>query len=819
MAADESKMARSDTAAPDPVRPEIAPVADVTGTRVEDEEQLSDEQARKIAEEFESEAASREVSGPWRWIAGILAAGLAIYALYWTQYNITTQVYRASFLMIALALTFLLYPVGNRRGWIEFGGILLTGLVLVGLYVVDAPPRIQALFTATLLQGGLLLGAVGLLVALVLYRVLGRGRLGMPAVDIGLVALSVVSLGYLIRNYEEALQRVVLPLPTEVLMSIVVMVLVLEATRRTTGWILSAVAVGFLIYAYLGPYMPEPFDHRGYSVPRIAAQNYLTLEGIFGVPLDVAATFIILFTIYGAVLEYSGAGKFFLDWSFAALGRSSGGSGPGRTVTAAGFLLGTVSGSGVATTVTLGTLAWPMLRKGGYHPETAGGVLAAAGIGALLSPPTLGAAAFLIAEYLDISYLQVLVMASIPTILYYLSCLLMIEADSRRMHTRHVDVETVPLKELTLKYGYHFSSLFAIVILMVIGMSAFLAVFWSIVIAFLLSFLRAETRLTSLAFLAAGAVLAAVLFATGSGLSQAAFWGMMLATALAALTVVARLANVKIPVPGLSDPKPEDARLLAALEAGGKGALSIAATTAAAGLIVSVVTLTGLGLKLSGIIVSLSLGIKLLTIVYAALAVWVLGLAVPVTASYIIAAVMIVPALTAPEIGVFPAAAHMFVFYYAVLADVSPPTALAPFAAAAITGANPFRTMMLTWKYTLPAFLVPIIFTLSTEGASLLLVGDPALGDQGILKADVLTTVWTFGTACLAVAALAVAFGGWLLREAAMPERVLMGLGGLALLAASPTSDLVGFVLVAIGFAVHFLRVRRPPEPVPVANG
>ena len=816
MASDQSRMARGEGYHPEPVQPEVAPAADVPETRVAAEERISDEQARRIAEEFESEAATREVRGPWRWVAGILAAGLAIYALYWTQYNITTQVYRASFLMIALALTFLLYPVGKRRGWIEFGGILLTGLVLVVLYWVDAPPRIRALFAAALTQGGLLLGAAGLAVALVLYRVLGRGRLGMPAVDIGLIALAVVSLGYLILNYEAALQRVVLPLPTEVLMGILVIVLVLEATRRTTGWILSAVGVAFLIYAYLGPYMPEPFDHRGYSIPRIAAQNYLTLEGIFGVPLDVAATFIILFTIYGAVLEYSGAGKFFLDWSFAALGRSSGGSGPGRTVTAAGFLLGTVSGSGVATTVTLGSLAWPMLRKGGYHPETAGGVLAAAGIGALLSPPTLGAAAFLIAEYLDISYLQVLIMASIPTVLYYLSCLLMIEADSRRMHTRPVEVQTASLKELTLRYGYHFSSLFAIVILMIIGMSAFLAVFWSIVIAFLLSFLRPETRLTSLAFLAAGTVLAAILLATGSGLSQAAFWGMMLAVALAALTVVARVVNVRVPIPGFGDPKPEDARLLAALEAGGKGALSVAATTAAAGLIVSVVTLTGLGLKLSGIIVGLSFGIKLLTILYAALAVWVLGLAVPVTASYIIAAVMIVPALM--QVDVLGPAAHMFVFYYAVLADVSPPTALAPFAAAAITGGNPFRTMMLTWKYTLPAFLVPIIFTLSAEGATLLLVGDPALGDQGILKADTLTTIWTFGTACLAVAALAVTFGGWLIREAALPERVLMGLGGLALLAASPTSDMIGFVLVAAGFAVHFFRVRRPPEPVPVGG-
>jgi TRAP transporter 4TM/12TM fusion protein len=779
-----------------------ARIADLPEPVVEGEEPISEERAQKIIQAFESESPTRELHGFWRVFAGVLAAGLAIYALYWTQINITTQVYRASFLMVALALTFLLYPLRGRRSWVEFGVVLATGLVIVVLYLVRMPPPIQERFVEEVTAPGAILAVAILAIGLVLYALLARRRSWVPAYDIGLVILSIASLGYLVLNYQQALQRIVLPTPTEVLMGILVIVLVLEATRRTTGWILSAVAVGFLIYAYFGPYMPEPFDHRGYSMQRIVAQNYLTLEGIFGVPLDVAATFIILFTIYGAVLEYSGAGKFFLDWAFAALGRSGSGSGPGRTVTAAGFLLGTVSGSGVATTVTLGSLSWPMLRRAGYDRETAGGILAAAGIGALLSPPTLGAAAFLIAEYLDMSYLDVLIMATIPTILYYLSCLLMIEADSRRMQTHEVDVRTPPLLELTLRYGYHFTSLFAIVIFMVLGMTAFMAVFWSIVIAFALSFLRPETRLTSLWGLGAGAVLAAVLLATGTGLSQAVFWGMMLAVAIAVLMAVTGARGIRLPLPGLREPQPEDTRLLHALEAGGRGALSVAATTAAAGLIVSVVTLTGLGLKLSGIIVALSAGIPFLTILYAAIAVWVLGLAVPVTASYIIAAVMIVPALT--TIGVLAPAAHMFVFYYAVLADVSPPTALSPFAAAAITGGNPFRTMMLTWKYCLPAFLVPFMFTMSADGATLLL-----LGEQGILQMDLLTTVWTFGTACLAVAALAVAFGGWIVRPASMLERALMGVGGLALLYAHQTTDLVGGILVLAALAIHLLGHRR----------
>ncbi|WP_322489699.1 TRAP transporter fused permease subunit [Chloroflexus sp.] len=498
------------------------------------------------------------------------------------------------------------------------------------------------------------------------------------------------------------------------------LLLVIEATRRTTDLALTLVAIGAILYALFGYLVPEPFDHRGISLQRLIGTNYLTLQGVFGVPLDVAATFIVLFTIYGAVLEYSGAGKFFIDWSFAALGKSKSSAGPGRTVAAAGFLLGTVSGSGVATTVTLSSLSWPILRKAGYDRTVAAGMLSASGIGATLSPPTLGAAAFLIAEYLDISYLDVLIMAMVPTILYYLSIFLMIEADSRLLRTRPVDIKTEPLWDLTKKFGYHFSSLFAVAILMAIGLTPFMAVYWSIVIAFLLSFLRPETRLTSLKALAAGAALAAVLMLLNvTGVlprmrpSLAIFWGMMLTIGIAAaIALYRRVKNV----PG----EDEHMRILRALEYGGRSVIAIAATTACAGIIVSVVTLTGLGLKISGMIVNLGGGNILFTIFFAALAVWVLGLAVPVTASYILAAVMIVPALR--QVGVPEPAAHMFIFYYAVLADVSPPTALAPMAAAAITGGKPWPTMFMAWKYCMPAFLVPFMFTLTIDGASLLLL-------------------------------------------------------------------------------------------------
>jgi TRAP transporter 4TM/12TM fusion protein len=454
----------------------------------------------------------------------------------------------------------------------------------------------------------------------------------------------------------------------------------------------------------------------------------MTLEGIFGVPLDVTATYIVLFTIYGAVLEHSGAGRFFIDWAAATVGRTRSGSAAGRTVTVAGYLLGAVSGSGVANTVMLGAVAWPMMRRAGYPADTGGAVLAAAGIGAILAPPAMGAAAFLIAEYLKITYLDVIAMAAVPALLYYLSVFMMVEADSHRHAVRDMDVAVPSVWAVTRQGWHHFGSLLAIVVLMTRGLTAFRAVFWATVLAIAASFLRRETALF---------------------------------------------------------PR----RLGRALASGARGVLPVVATTATAGIIVGVVTLTGLGLKVAGVIVSLAGGSLALTAIYAAIAVWVLGLAVPVTASYIIAAVMIAPALT--SVGIAPAAAHMFIFYYAVLSEVSPPTALSPFAAAAITGGNPFRTTMISWKYVAPAFVVPFVFTLSPGGGGLLLQG------------SLLHVVSTSAIAVLGIASLSIAISGWLRRKAGIVERALLAAAAVLLVLPQPTAKLAGAACAAGAIVKH----------------
>ena len=612
----------------------------------------------------------------------MLAAGLSVYALYWVVGIVQPQIYRVSFLLIALVLTFVLYP---------------------------AAPG-------------------------------GRGR--VAALDWALAGISILVLLWPIVDFDDFVRRAATPSAVDVVFGAVTTLLVLEATRRTVGWILPVTAVAFLLYGYYGPYLEllglEIFAHRGYTMARLMGTLYMTLEGIFGVPLHVATTYIVLFTIFGAMLQHSGAGQFFITWTMSAFGRSSSGAGPGRTVTMSGFLLGTVSGSGVATTVTLGAVAWPMLRRAGFTPEVGGGILSASGIGAILAPPTMGAAAFLIAEFLQISYLQVIAMAIVPAVLYYLSIVLMIEADARRLGTHAVGVDLPSVGALMRRSGYHFLPLIAIVVLLVTGMTPFRAVFLATMLVIVLSFFRRATALR---------------------------------------------------------PK----RLVTALETGGRAVLAVAATTATAGVIVGVVTLTGLGLKISNIIVDLAGGNLFLTVVYAALAVWMLGLAVPVTASYIIAAVMIAPALT--NVGVPEVAAHMFIFYYAVLSEVSPPTALSPFAAAAITGGNPFKTMMLTWKYTLPAFLVPFAFTLSPEGLGVLLQAPIA---------DILKTVLT---AIVGILALAMGLGGWLRQEATLVERTLAVAGGLLLFYATTMTDLIGAALFIAAIVMHLGRPATHASP------
>jgi TRAP transporter 4TM/12TM fusion protein len=642
----------------------------------ESQEAVIGEEALREAERFvdEEEGSSRRLTGRADLLVTSVAVGMSLIHLYAAVGIIMTQILRGIHVMFVLFLSFLVFPSMKKS----------------------------------------------------------RDRIRW--FDFFLAFLALAPILYMFWDFEDFIYRSVVPNDWDKLFGIILILLVLEATRRASGWVMPVVVIAFLVYAFIGPVLPKPWTHRAYDIGRIVGHMYMTLEGIFGVPIDVSSTFIILFTIYGAFLEFSGAGKFFIDFSFAALGGKP--SGAGRTVTLASFLLGGPSGSGVATTVTLGSVAYPMLAKAGYSRDEAGGLLAAGGIGAILSPPVLGAAAFLIAEFLKLSYLDVIVMAIIPTCLYYWSIFLMVEFDSKKFGVQEVVFDrTYSLGRLTYLYGFHFISLVAIVGLMIVGYTPILSVFWATVIAFAVSFIRKDTALY---------------------------------------------------------PR----KLIQALRGGSIGVLNVACTCAAAGIIVGVVTLTGLGLKFSSIIIAYAKGSVLLTAVYTALIVWVIGLAVPVTASYIISAVIAAPALI--MLGVPDYAAHMFVFYYAILSEVSPPTALSCFAAAALTGGNPYRTTLFAWKYTIPAFIVPFMFTVHHKGVGLLMKGPP------------LDVIWTIITSFLGLTSLAAGVENWFLKKATFYERIMFIAGGLILIYPVALYDAVGISLMGGAILSQKLRKDKP---------
>jgi TRAP transporter 4TM/12TM fusion protein len=676
-----------------PLPPEIAPGA------------LDEATAARVETLIEQEEGTQNrFTGLLGWVASGVALAMALFHL-WAAWSIVpTTTLRFVHVGFAMALGFLLFPVARRwrHRLMPWDWLLIAAALVVAWYLI---------------WGGDMIGV------------------------------------------EPLIDRYVFPEWQDLVVGWVLILLVLEVTRRATGPVMPVVAGLFLLYGFFGDFLPAPWQHQGYGTERLIPHLTITLDGIFGTAVDVSASLIILFTIYGSILQASGAGKFFVDFSFALTGRRA--TSAGRTVVLSSFLLGGPSGSGVATTVTLGTVAWPMMRRVGYKPDDAGGLLAAGGLGAIISPPVLGAAAFLIAEFLKIGYLEVLRMAVVPTVLYYASLLFMVELDQRRIGAKSGAaaaevVGTESAGALARRYGFHFTSLLAIVVFMVMGYSPTLSVLYAMVVAVLLSFFRPESAL----------------------------W-----------------------------PR----RLLDALASGAVQAVGIAATCACAGIIVGVITLTGLGLKFSDIAIQAAGGDLVVTAIYTALIVWVVGLAVPVTASYIICAVVAAPALI--KLGVPDYAAHMFVFYYAVLSEVSPPTALSPFAAAAITGAGPYRTTLKAWKYTLPAFVLPFVFVTDPEGVALLLAFKPGMGW--------LDVVWQIALAAGGLALLAAACQGFARGPMPRWERAGFSVAGLlmvfpALVRAAfgdavPAPELIGLALGALLLLLHWRRGGAGGVPAPAA--
>ncbi len=551
--------------------------------------------------------------------------------------------------------------------------------------------------------------------------------------DAGLALLGVASIAYAFIDLDQFLRRSTVPETWDMVFGILAILLLVELSRRIVGKTFTLVLVGFLLYAYFGRFIPGQLAHKGYGLDRIVGHMYMTLEGIFGVPLSVSVSFVILFVVYGVFMDAAGAGRFWLDLSLAVMGRGPSSAGRGAVITTA--LLGGPQASGVATTMSVTPIMWPILKRAGYTPNMAAGLVAAGGIGAVISPPLMGAAAFLIMEFLKIPFWEVIVMVCMPTLLYYLGTLLVVELEAMKHRFAPPEAEAKTLREVMLTEGYHLLSLMVLIALLVgWNLSPALAAVGAIVTTIGTSFLSRDRR----------------------------EW----------LT-----------------PR----RILSATIEGARNMLPVAVLLAAAGLMVGVFTLTGLGLKVSNIIMSLSGGSALLALVLALVTSFVIGLSLPITATYIMTVVMIAPALV--HVGLSERVAHLLAFYFAVLSEVSPPVGLSPSAAAAVTGGNPFSAMLQAWKYCLPAFLVPFLFSATPEGANLLIVGATWSG-------FVLATLSSaFSLSCLALGVV-----GYLRGPLHRLERALLIAAGLAM------------VIFPIGFSVQGLgEVLK--WAVPVATG
>ncbi len=544
--------------------------------------------------------------------------------------------------------------------------------------------------------------------------------------DLLLALLGVAAIAYTFTDMDQFIRRSTLPEPMDLLFGIAAILLLLEISRRIVDNTFTLVVIGFLVYTYFGNYFPDVISHKGYDLDRIVGHMYMTLEGIFGVPLSVSVSFVMLFVVYGTFMDVAGAGGFWLDLSLATMGRKSASAGRGAVITSA--LLGGPQGSGVATTMSVTPIMWPILQKAGYSPNMAAGLIATGGIGAVLSPPLMGAAAFLIMQFLNISFWEVVVMVTVPTLLYYVGTLFMVELEARKYRFAPPETEAKTVRQVMFTKGYHLVSIVVLVAILVI---------WN----------------KSPEYAALGAIGTTIL-----------------------TSFLSRDRNEWL----------TPARITVAMIEGAKNMLPVAVLLAAAGLIVGTFTLTGLGLKISSIIMSVSGGSVLAAIFLSLIASMLIGLSLPITATYIMTVVMVAPALV--KIGVPMHVAHLLVFYFAVLSEVSPPVGLSPCAAAAVTGGNPFGSMMQAWKYSLPAFLVPFFFATTEVGNSLL-----------ILEANWVDFVLATVTSLCALFFVAVGIIGYMRKALPPVERVLLVVVAVAMVVAPIGPSIPGLAPVAAG--------------------
>ena len=709
----------------------------------------------RLIEQFDPESSFRRLAGPAALFVTVVAVALSAWHYYTAGFGLRNEIaHRAIHLTVVLGLCFLVFPRPKRLGgpweWIVSIGLvafyLLLGVGLLRELNDPVPPAAQALFL------GVLVAIAGLSLPL---RAYDGSHQHIPLRDWIFAALAAGFSLYLLLFFDEIfLQRPGQHTPADLMVGVIAIVMVIEAARRTMGIFLPLLAIATVLYGIFGPYLPGDLAHRGYSVPRVVAHLYKGTEGIYGIPVGVVATFVFHFVLFGIMAQLTGLGQLFVNLATIAAGRFAGG--PAKVSVVSSGLFGMISGSAIANTVTTGVMTIPLMKKVGFSARFAGAVESSASCGGQVTPPIMGAAAFIMAETLGVPYNQLILVAIVPASLHYLAILVMVHLEARRLKLSGMDPSEIPSLPKVLKASWHlFIPLVVMVTLLLMQYTPFLAAFWGITLTVACSWIPR------------------LLGPMGQGMS-----GMAIGPRA----------------------------LVQGFEMGAKSALGIGAACACVGFVLGITTLTGMGFKFSAWVLDMS-GVIAQTVValdpsgwlpldqvtilfgllFTAAACIIMGSGVPTTPTYIILAAIVAPAMQ--QLGVPQLATHFFVFYFGVLADVTPPVALAAFAAAGIARSEPMRTGMTAFRLSMGKALVPFAF-----------VYTPAL-----LFVDFHWGAFAFGlvSVIVAVLGLATAYTGFLARPVGRPAFVALNVLSLSLVFANPQVNAVAIPAVLALLAWH----------------
>ena len=576
-----------------------------------------------------------------------------------------------------------------------------------------------------------------MLLGFILYP-MRRGKMDskINPIDLLLIASSIFTSVYWLLYFKDIVYRVGDITAMDFAVGIIAIITVLEATRRVVGYPVLILASISLIYCYLGAFFPSFFQHRGFSLNRIVRHMYLSTEGILGVPIGVVSTFVFLFLLFGAFLKRTGVGQFFNDFANALTGKAVGG--PAKVAVISSALQGTISGSSIANVAASGSFTIPLMKKCGYEPEFAAAVEASASTGGQIMPPVMGAAAFLMAEFLGVSYAEVATRAILPAVLYFLGIFIAVHLEAKRSGLKGIPRSELPKFGALIKDIYLLAPIVVLVVMVstntkTIQFSAAI----SIVVAIVASLFKSETRITPRKF-------------------------------------------------------------MDALAAGARGSITVAVACAVAGIISGCINVTGLGMTLIGTVVRLSGGIPMIGLILTMLCCIVLGMGVPTTANYVIMATTCAPILE--RLGIDPIAAHFFVFYFGIVADITPPVALAAYAGSAIAKSNPMKTGVQATKLAIGAFIVPYVFALNPS----MLFINASVGDIVLICA----------TAVLGMFGIAAAMNGYLFKKIQWYMRIGFMVGGLMLLIPGIVTDIIGLVLVG-GLSAYQYVTRGKGDSLP----